>query len=64
MRNTAYVPVSATLFTLIALVQFWRAATALPVQVGAWPLPVAASWIAGTVAALLAFWGWRSRRRS
>jgi hypothetical protein len=62
MRNTAYVTVSATLFTLIALVQYWRAASGLPVQVGPWSLPLAASWIAGTVAALLAFWGWRSRR--
>ena len=62
MRNTAYVTVSATVFTLIGIVQFWRAASALPVQVGQWPLPVAASWIAGTVAALLALWGWRSRR--
>jgi len=62
MRNTAYVTVSASLFTFIAAVQFWRAASALPVQVGQWPLPVTASWIAGTVAALLAIWGWRSRR--
>ena len=62
MRNTAYVTVSATLFTLIALVQFWRAAIALPVQVGPWQLPVATFWIAGAVAAVLAIWGWRSRR--
>jgi hypothetical protein len=62
MRNTAYVTVSATLFTLIAIGQFLRAASALPVQVGQWQLPVTASWIAGTVAALLALWGWRSRR--
>jgi hypothetical protein len=62
MRSTAYVTVSATLFTLIALVQFWRAASALPVHVGQWPLPVTASWIAGTVAAFLAIWGWRTRR--
>ena len=63
MRNTAYLTVSATVFTLVALVQFWRAASDLPVQVGPWSLPVTASWIAGTVATLLAFWGWRSRRR-
>jgi hypothetical protein len=62
MRNTSYITVSASLFTLIALVQFWRAASAIPVQVGQWPLPVTASWVAGTVATLLAMWGWRSRR--
>lgn len=62
MRNTAYTTVSATVFTVVALVQFWRAASALPVQVGQWPLPVTASWIAGAVATLLALWGWRSRR--
>ena len=61
MRTTAYVTVTAALFAGIALLQFWRAASALPVQVGAWALPVTASWIAGTVAALLALWGWRSR---
>ena len=62
MRNTAYITVSATVFTLVALVQFWRAATGLAVQVGPWSLPVTASWIAGVVATLLAVWGWRSRR--
>ena len=62
MGNKTYTTVTATLFSLIALVQFWRAATALPVQVGTWALPVTASWIAGTVATVLAFWGWRSRR--
>ena len=62
MRSTPYITVSATVFTLVALLQFWRAGAALPIQVGAWSLPVTASWIAGAVAALLAFWGWRSRR--
>jgi len=57
-----YTTVTATLFSLIALVQFWRAARDIPVQVGSWPLPITASWIAGTVAAMLAFWGWHSRR--
>ena len=63
MHRTPYITVSALVFTLVALLQFWRAATALPVQVGTWSLPVFASWIAGLVAALLAFWGWRSRAR-
>lgn len=61
MRSTSYITVSALVFTLVALLQFWRAAAAIVVQVGPWTLPVAASWIAGSVAALLALWGWRCR---
>ena len=64
MRRTPYITVSALVFTLVALLQFWRAAAALPIQVGPWSLPVAASWIAGTLAALLALWGWRCHARS
>ena len=63
MRSTSYITVSAIVFSLVALLQFWRAAAALPIQVGPWSLPVAASWIAGMVAALLASWGWRCRAR-
>ena len=63
MRRTPYITVSAIVFTVVALLQFWRAAAALPVQVGPWSLPVVASWIAGAVAALLALWGWRCRAR-
>jgi hypothetical protein len=63
MRN-GYAAVSATVFTIVALLQFWRAAKGIPVEIGHWPLPVVASWVAGTLAAVLALWGWRTKGRS
>ena len=56
-----YATVSAIVFSLVALFQVYRAAIALPVQIGSVSVPVAASWGIAVFAALMAFWGWRSR---
>jgi hypothetical protein len=56
-----YATASAIVFTLVALFQVYRAAVALPVQIGGTSIPVAASWGIAAFAALMAFWGWRSR---
>lgn len=56
-----YIRVSALVFTVVALLQGWRAARGFPVAIDGWTLPVAASWVACIVAAGLAIWGWRAR---
>ena len=56
-----YTTVSATVFTLVALVQGWRAATGFPVEINHYLLPATASWGIAAIAAVLAAWGWRSR---
>lgn len=56
-----YATVSAIVFALVALFQVYRAAVALPVQIGAVSVPVALSWGIAAFAALMALWGWRSR---
>ena len=59
-RHT-YVTVSAIVFALVALAQGWRAIAGLPVRIGGFDLPVAASAAVAILCAALAVWGWRSR---
>ena len=56
-----YTTVSATVFTLVALAQVWRAATGFPVEMNHHLLPAAASWGIAAIAGALAAWGWLSR---
>jgi hypothetical protein len=55
-----YAVVSASVFALVALIQIVRAASAWPVQIGPYAIPVAASWVIAAVALGLAVWGYRS----
>lgn len=57
----SYTRISALVFTAVAVLQGWRAAGGLPVQIGDFPVPMSFSWIACIVAGALAAWGWRSR---
>ena len=57
----SYTRISALVFTIVALLQGWRAASGFDVVIGGWTLPIAASWAACIVAAALAVWGWRAR---
>lgn len=56
-----YTRISALVFTVIAVLQGWRAASGFPILIDGWMLPVAASWAACIAAGALAIWGWRSR---
>ena len=56
-----YATASAVVFALVALFQVFRAATAMPVQIDGYLIPVAASWVIAVFAGSLAAWGWRSR---
>ena len=56
-----YVVVSGAVFGLVAILQAVRAAEQIPVTVGSFPVPVAASWVAALVAAGLSLWAFRSK---
>ena len=56
-----YTRISALVFTIVALLQGWRAASGFPIVIDGWNLPVVASWAACIVAGVLAVWGWRAR---
>lgn len=57
-----YITISGVIFGVIALLQAWRAAMQLPVQVGTHEVPVVVSWVAAVVAGSLAVWAFRSTR--
>lgn len=59
--NRGYTMVSAAVFTLVAVVQAWRAVAGFPIEIDHHLLPGAASWGVAAVAAGMAVWGWRSR---
>ena len=56
-----YTRISALVFTIVALLQAWRAVSGFAVVIDGRTLPVMASWIAFVVASALAIWGWRAR---
>jgi hypothetical protein len=60
MRNGFHV-VSGLIFALVAVLQVVRAANQWPVHVGAYDIPVMASWIAAVVAGLLCVWAFASQ---
>ena len=56
-----YVVVSGAIFGIVAVLQAARAVMQLPVHVGSFDIPVAASWVAAVVAGSLCVWAFRSR---
>jgi hypothetical protein len=61
--SNKYVVVSGAVFGVVAVLQAVRALNQWPVHVGAFTIPVSASWIAMVVAGSLCAWAFRSRRR-
>lgn len=61
MQRSLYVTISATIFALVAVVHAYRAAMAIPVQLGDAAVAVWPSWVVAVGAGLLAIWGFRSR---
>lgn len=57
-----YVVVSGVAFGFIAVVQAVRAFRQLPVHIGSFDVPVAASWVVAVVAGGLCVWAFRSRK--
>ena len=51
-----YLRVSAVLFALIAIAHCVRAIEAWPIAIGEWSVPIALSWSAAVVAAMLGCW--------
>lgn len=59
--SQAYSRVSALIFGAVALLQAYRAMLGLPLHIGQFEIPVAASWFAAAAAGAMAIWGWRQR---
>ena len=62
MTARNYARLAALIFAIVALLQLARAASGLPVTVGATSIPLWASWIACLVAAGLAWLGFDASR--
>ena len=54
MSNRLYLVVSATLFLLVAITHLVRVMNGLPVLVGSYAVPMAASWVGVVVPGFLA----------
>jgi hypothetical protein len=63
MSAKNYSRLAALVFAIVALVQLARAASGWPITVGTTTsIPLWASWVAGTVAAVLAWLGFEASR--
>jgi hypothetical protein len=63
MSPRPYLLLSGSIFTLVAALHIWRAASTLPFQLGAVAFPLWVSWVGGVAAAGLAIWAFRLARR-
>jgi len=61
-RHHAYLTVSGVIFGVVSLLQLYRAAARIPVQLGGTAIPVAASWFAFAGAGAMSVWAFRSRK--
>jgi hypothetical protein len=59
-NKNEYVVTSGVVFAVVAIVQALRAVEQIPVTVGSFAVPVAASGAAALVAAALAMWAFRA----
>jgi hypothetical protein len=57
MTATGYSLLAAMVFSLVAILQIVRAVARLPITVGQTSIPIWASWVAGAVATVLAWFG-------
>lgn len=57
-----YARVSATVFSLVAVLQVLRVARAWPLEIAGFAVPLSASIVAAVVAGALAAWGWSTAR--
>jgi|RhiMethySRZTD1v2_1073278.scaffolds.fasta_scaffold3885048_2 hypothetical protein len=63
MNSKPYCAISSLVFTVVAIAHAVRALRGLPLVVGAWQVPVSASWLATVIGILLAIWGLRLASR-
>ena len=63
MNPKAYCAISATLFTIVALIHLTRVLNGWPVSVDAFQVPIFVSWIGTLVPGALAAWGFTSVSR-
>ena len=59
MKRQAYLYISGSIFGVVGILHFIRAALKLPVQLGTLSFPVGLSWVGGVVTLLFCIWGFR-----
>ena len=64
MNNRAYLLLSGTIFSLVALAHLARAVESWPVQVAGWAVPVTVSWLGFVATSALAIWAFSLVRGS
>jgi hypothetical protein len=63
MPAKSYSAIAATVFAIVAVLQFVRAYNGWPIVVGSTDIPVGASWVASAAAVLLAVLGYLATLR-
>ena len=51
--------VATCAFAFVALAHVWRAATGVELRINGWDVPIALSWVASAVTAMLCLWAAR-----
>jgi hypothetical protein len=64
MKNKYFFITTTIIFSLVAVLHLVRAARSWDLSVNTWSIPVEASWIAGIIAAYLAFSAYKLQRKS
>ncbi len=64
MNHRTYCAVSATLFTVVALVHLTRLINGWPVQIDALAVPMLMSWLGMIGTGALAVWGFREAQKA
>jgi hypothetical protein len=59
MSQKTFSLIAGIIFTLVCFAHLWRAAAGWPLIAGGMLFPIWASWVAGIVAGILAFYGLR-----
>lgn len=59
--SNKYIVTSGAIFAIVAILQAVRAAEQIPVILGSFSVPVAASWVAALVVGALSLWAFRSK---
>ena len=61
MKHKDYMAVTMFIFLVIGLAHLWRAINQIPVNLDSFAVPIAVSWIAGTLALYLSYSAYKLR---
>ena len=59
MNKQTFIKIATAVFAIVGVVHIYRAINGLPFVVAGWVVPVSLSWVAGLLALVLAYSGYR-----